>query len=254
MAVLRLRNDEWLLENIPDTDLSALGFTAIDLTDGSWTLTDPDSLVDTTTHSTGVNQIVMNELAAGSNDYAWSTSTTQRAPRWTAPLYAIDASGNNVRVTSGDTYILQTVIEYVAPDDSFATEIVVASAEDGTATTSGGNKAQGGYLLINATGNRRMGCFTGASNQLSTVDNNNHQNIATANHGGGRSQAVSYVNIDSSGTALAGSSRNSGMTYTNTTIDLNLMVGLGVNGANTITAGEDAKIKAWYRVVAFSLP
>ena len=234
-------------------DLSALGFVSVDLTDG-WTLTDPDDLVDTVTHSSGVNQVLMNALAAGSNDYSWATSSTQRAPRWTTPLYAVDADGNNVRVTSGDTYVLQTVIEYVAPDNAFATEIVIASAEDGTATTSGANKAQGGYLLINAVGNRRMGCFTGNNHQLSPVDNNNHRNIATANHSGGRSQAVEYVNLNSSGVALAGSSRNSGMTYTNTTTDLNLMVGLGVNLANTVTAGEDAKIKVWYRVVVYSLP
>ena len=116
------------------TDLSALGFVAVDLTDsGTWTLTDPDDLVDTVTHSSGVNQVVMNALVAGSNDYSWATSSTQRAPRWTTPLYAVDADGNNVRVTSGDTYVLQTVIEYVAPDDAFATEIVICSAEDGTA-------------------------------------------------------------------------------------------------------------------------
>jgi|DEB0MinimDraft_10_1074344.scaffolds.fasta_scaffold22271_3 hypothetical protein len=244
-------------------DLSALGFTAIDLTDSStWTLTDPgpdsadppEPLVDTVTHSDGVNTVVMNALGAGSSDYSWTSSTTQRAPRWTAPLYAQDASGNNVRVTSGDTFILQTVIEYVAPASSFATEIVVATAESGTATTSGTNKAQGGLMVITGSGAKRMGCFTGSSSDLKTGDSNNHQNIATANHSGGRSQAVCYVNVNSSGGQLTGGSRNSGMSFTNTTTDLNLMVGLGVFSSGTITAGDDAKIKAYYRVVSFNLP
>lgn len=242
-------------------DLSALGFVAVDLTDGTWAnpiddqaTHDPDDLVDTVSHSNGVNTVVMNALAAGSNNYAWSTSTTQRAPRWTAPLYAKDADGNNVRVTSGDTFILQTVIEYVTPDDRFPAEIVVASAEDGTATTSGGNKAQGGLLIISASGLPNGGCFTGASSQKGGVDSNLHQTIATASHAGGRSQAVAFVNVNSSDVAIAGSSRNSGMTYTNTTTDLNVMVGLGVTGANTITAGEDAKVKVYYRVVVFNPP
>ena len=44
------------------------------------------------------------------------------------------------------------------------------------------------------------------------------------------------------------------MTYTDTTTDLNVMVGLGVTGANTITAGQDAKVKVYYRVIVFNLP
>jgi hypothetical protein len=235
-------------------DLSALGFVEVDLTDGSWTLTDPDDLVDTVSHASGVNTVVMNALAAGSNDYAWSTSTTQRAPRWTRELNAADATGGDVRVTSGDAYILQTVIEYVTPDDDFPAEIVVASAEDGTATTSGTNKAQGGLLIIAASGLPNGGCFTGSSSQKGGVDSNFHQNVSTANHAGGKAQAVAFVNVNSSEVAIAGSSRNSGMTYTNTTTDLNVMVGLGVTGANTITAGQDAKVKVYYRVIVFNLP
>ena len=242
-------------------DLSALGFTAIDLTDGTWAnpiddqaTHDPDDLVDSISHSSGVNTIVMNALGAGSSDYSWTSSTTQEAPRWTTPLYAQDANGANVRVTSGDTFILETVIEYVAPSSSFATEIVVATAENGAATASGTNKAQGGLMVITGSGAKRMGCFTGSSSDLKTGDSNNHQNIATANHSSGRSQAVSYVNVNSSGGQLTGGSRNSGMTFTNTTTDLNLMVGLGVFSSGTISAGEDAKIKAYYRVVSFTRP
>lgn len=235
-------------------DLSALGFTLINLSDSSWTLTDPDNLVDGVTHSTGTNRVVMNALAAGSNNYAWTAGTTQRAPRWTTPLYAIDSNGANVRVTSGDAYVLQTVIEYVAPDNGFATEIVVASAEDGTATTSGANKAHGGLLVLTGAGNIRMGSFNGNTPQLSLAAANNHQNVATSNHAGGRAQAVAYVNVDSSKEEIAGSSRNSGMLYTNTTTDLNLMVGIGTFSLGTITAGEDAKIRAYYRVVVFNLP
>lgn len=235
-------------------DLSALGFEQIDLTDSSWTLTDPDDLVDSVVAlAGGVTQVTMNALGTGSNDYAWTSSSTQRAPRWTAPLYAVDANGQNVRVTSGDAFVLTTVIEFVEPDDRFTTEIVVASAEDGTALTSGSNKAQGGLLQYTASGNPRMGAFTGNSLDFKASANND-RNLAHANSAGGRAQAVSYVNLDSSGDNVQGGSRNSGMLYTDTTTDLNLMVGLGVWNFGTVTAGEDAKIKVWYRVVRFSLP
>jgi len=242
-------------------DLSALGFTAIDLTDGTWAnpidnqgTHDPDDLVNSVSHSGGVNTIIMNALGAGSSDYSWTSSTTQEAPRWTTPLYAQDANGNNVRVTSGDTFILQTVIEYVSPASNFATEIVVASAENGASTASGTNKAQGGLMVITGGGAKRMGAFTGSSMDLKTGNTANVQNIATANHGGGRSQAVSYINVDTNGDELIGGARSSGMTFTNTSTDLNLMVGLGVFSSGTITAGDDAKIKAYYRVVSFTRP
>ena len=242
-------------------DLSALGFTAIDLTDGTWAnpidnqgTHDPDDLVDSISHSSGVNTVVMNALGAGSSDYSWTSSTTQEAPRWTTPLYAQDASGNNVRVTSGHTFILQTVIEYVAPSNGFATEVIVASAEDGTATASATNKAQGGLMVITGGGAKRMGAFAQSGVDLKTGNTNNHQNIATANHGGGLSQAVSAINIDSSGGQLIGANKAGNAAYTNTSTNLNLMVGLGVYGSATISAGEDAKIKAYYRVVIFNLP
>lgn len=234
-------------------DLSALGFTQIDLTSG-FTLTDPDSLVSSTVAlAGGVMQVTMNALGSGSNDYAWTSSTVQRAPRWTAPLYAIDANGANVRITTGDEFLLTTVIEFVEPVDRFTTEIVVASAEDGTALTSGGNKAQGGLLQYTPSGNPRMGCFTGNSLDFKSSANN-HRNFATAIHGGGRGQAVSYVNLDNTVGQINGGSRNSGLTFSNTTTDMNLMVGLGVWNFGTVSAGEDAKLKLWYRAIKFSLP
>ena len=49
--------------------LTDIAFQTIDLTDGSWTLLDPDSLVDTVTFSGGFNTVTWNTLAAGSSNY-----------------------------------------------------------------------------------------------------------------------------------------------------------------------------------------
>lgn len=67
------------------TDLAALPLgDAIDLTDGSWTLLDPDSLVKSTTHSSGVNTVTFNALGAGNLDYVLATNHTDyRAPAGT---------------------------------------------------------------------------------------------------------------------------------------------------------------------------
>ena len=133
-------------------DLSALGFTAIDITDG-FTLTDPDSLVDSSSSASGVNQVVFNALAVGSTDYAWGSGNNQRAPRWVKDLSAEDATGGEVQVQSGDTFILQTVVQFQTPDNRFASEVVVASSVDGTGLDCFTNDAMGGLIRYNATGN-----------------------------------------------------------------------------------------------------
>ena len=50
--------------------------SAVNLTDGSWTLSDPDSLVDSVSFSGGFNTVTMNALAAGASHYRWDSSAT----------------------------------------------------------------------------------------------------------------------------------------------------------------------------------
>ena len=73
-------------------DLSALGFVSVDLSSG-WTLTDPDGLVDTVSHSGGVNTVTMNALGTGNLHYSWANATDMRAPRWHKELKIADADG-----------------------------------------------------------------------------------------------------------------------------------------------------------------
>lgn len=233
-------------------DLSALGFTQIDLTDG-FTLTDPDSLVSATTNASGTNKVTFNALGSGSTDYAWGAGTNQRAPRWTKNLTATDATGGEVQIQSGDTFILQTVLEFATPDNRYAAEIVVASSVDGTATAAASNDAMGGIIRYNTTGNISYGIFTfNGYNALASASNN--RSVCTVLHSGERGQGGAYINLDSSGDAITGGSRNASMDYTDGTTDMKLMVGVGTNGSATITAGDDAQFKAWFRVVKFSLP
>jgi hypothetical protein len=233
-------------------DLSALGFTQIDLTSG-FTLTDPDSLVSATTNTGGTNKVVFNALGSGSTDYAWGAGSNQRAPRWTKNLTATDSTGGEVQIKSGDTFILQTVVEFATPDNRYATEVVVASSADGTATAAASNDAMGGLIRYNASGNIQYGIFTfnGYNTQASA---SNDRGVCTVLHSGSRGQGGAYVNLDSSGDAITGGSRNASMNYTDATTDMRLMVGVGTNGSATIGAGDDAQFKAWFRVVKFTLP
>jgi len=233
-------------------DLSALGFVEVDLTDG-FTLTDPDNLVDTTTNVANVNKVTFTALAVGSTDYSWGSGNNQRAPRWVKSLTAPDGDGAEQQIQSGDTFILQTVVQFETPDNRYAAEVVVASSVDGTGTDCFTNDAMGGLIRYNASGNIQYGIFTfNGYNSLGNASND--RGVCTVLHSGARGQGGAYINLDSSGGAITGGSRNASMDYTDGTTDMKLMIGVGTNGSATITAGDDAQFRAWYRVVRFSLP
>ncbi len=234
-------------------DLSALGFTQIDLTDG-FTLTDPDSLVDSVSYTGGVNKVVLNALASGDTNHTWGLGNTQRAPRWVKDLDVTDATGGAVQPLSGDTFILQTVLQFATPDNRYAAEIVVASSVDGTGLDSFTNDAQGGVMRYNTTGNVAYGVFT-FNGQTSLGTGAPDHSTCTVLHSGARGQGGVYVNLDGSGVVVNGGSRNGNMDYSDGTTGMKLMVGVGKRDSlASITAGDDAQFQAWYRVVRFTLP
>lgn len=253
MAVLRLRNDEWLLENIPDTDLSALGFTPIDLTDGSWTLTDPDSLVNTITHSTGINKVTFNALASGNSDNAWSNGNTQRGPRWHKKLKVQDALGADVQVVSGDNFIFQAMMEYVAADQRFAASSVVCVSADGTALTATDSKIVGALLRYATTGNPQLGSIAGDFGAVNS-NFNNHRVSTVFQSRATRPAGVSYLNTNSSGAHIFDGNDKPNTSYANATTDLDIIVGVGTFATGGITVGYDMKVKAWSRCIVMKEP
>lgn len=235
-------------------DLSALGFVSVDLTDG-WTLTDPDSLVQSVSHSSGVNTVVMNTLASGSNNHAWGNSSTQRGPRWVKALNVQDASGSDVRITTGDYFVFQTVMEYVAPSNRFAASSVMCATPDGTALTNTDNKLIGGIIRYQLSGGtaQQHGAIGGAiANVQSSV--NNHRTTTVAHVRGQRMEAVTYITTTSGGSVQAHGRDHPSDTYANGTTNMNLMLGVGTFSTGGITSGDDVKVKAYFRCIKMSLP
>ena len=118
----------------------------VDLTDGSWTLYDPDSLVDTVAHSAGWNTITWEAVTASSN-YNWSTASgSQRAPRFYKKLLL-----DTTQVTSTDCLLFTTEME-ASRTDSSLTKVILTVAEQPGSTD---------VALIRAVG--------GAANKVSTT-------------------------------------------------------------------------------------
>ena len=254
MAVLRLRDDEWLLENIPDTDLSALGFTPIDLTDGSWSLSDTNSLVNGVSHTSGVNTVTMNAFAGGTSDNAWANSATQEGPRWHKKLKVKDATGTEVQVTSGDYFVFQTLMEFVSPANRFGASSVVCVSANATSTVATTADIIGGLLRYNTTGGQQLGSIAGAFGAAAPSNTNAHRGSTTAMVRGLRQASVTYINTNSTGGYLFEGRDNPSNSYSSGTIDLDLIVGVGTFSTNAIVAGDDVKVKAWFRCVVMKEP
>ena len=78
-------------ERIVSTGLWDMTPIDIDLTDGTWTLYDPDGLVKSITNTAGVHTVTMNAVV-GNNNYVWG-GTTFLGPRW---YKSLQISGNQV--------------------------------------------------------------------------------------------------------------------------------------------------------------
>ena len=234
-------------------DLSALGFTAIDLTDGSWSLTDTNSLVDTVSHASGVNTVVMNADAGGTSNNAWGNSATQEGPRWHKKLQVQDATGGDVQVQSGDHFIFQAVMELVTPDQKFAASSCVCVSADATSTAAATADIIGAMLRYPSTGNPQHGALANSFGSVN-ANLNNHQVATTVMVRSQRQAAVTYINTNSSGGYIFEGRDVPSTTYANGTTDLDLIVGVGTFSTGSITAGDDVKVKAWYRVIVMSDP
>lgn len=218
----------------------------VDLTDGSWTLTDPDSLIDEVTKAGDFNKVVMNALAAGSTDYAFGTTNDLRAPRWHKDL---EVSG--VRVTTDDTFVAQFRMTKGSTVTEWDTEVVCAACVVPTSLVSNLLDGVGGMIEYVASSNTGYGIWTVNAKSVSTSASN-ASGVTSTLTAGGRSQGGTYITLDSGGTNVLGGTRNAGNINVAAT-DMFLMVGVGTRGSSTITAGDDTNFKLEYRVLTFAL-
>lgn len=223
---------------------SNIPWVTADLTDGSWTLTDPDSLVDEVTYGGGFNKFTMNVLAAGSTNYAWGAGTAHRAPRWHKNLTA-----SGVQVDSDGITVLQVRMTKGATVAEWNTEVVCGGCLAPTSTVPGTMVGQGAMMEYIATNNTSYGswCFTAKSVSTSA---SNDSAVMTAQWAAQRASGVTYVTIDSTGVFVASGSRNANSTLVAAT-NMSLMIGVGTRGSSTITAGDDTNVKVEYRVLTF---
>jgi len=227
------------------SSLYQLPLEVINLTDGSWTLYDPDSLVNTITFSAGWHTLTWNALAVGSADYDWFNGTTIRAPRWYKNLTI-----SGTQVTSMDLLVSTYQMELPllgSPDACpFRWDGVFGAALDAGSTST---------TTMNATGGT-MGRFSSATAPIYGVFARNASSTAAPNtgeygtcttvRGGDGLGGGEYMIFDNTDTNLNAAARSAGVYTSGAPIPTNvqLVVGLGTGtGATTIGAGDQTKFK-----------
>ncbi len=224
-------------------DLNAVTWTDVDLTDGSWTETDPDSLASSVSIAAGVNKVTLAELAVGSVNYNWTSGSTQRSPRFHKLLQP-----DGDQIGSDDFFFLLWRLQFVAPVARAANTIVFGVSEDPTSTSATDIKGLGALLAYPASGNVACGTWTNTSGATSS-NPSTVTSLGSFQFAATRGCAGSYAALDASEARVNNSSRNGNLTYSGST-NLSLMVGVGAyNNSATWAAGVDAKFKLQYRIV-----
>ena len=220
--------------------LANLPLTTVDLTDGSWTLLDPDSLVASVAHAGGFNTVTWNALGSGSTDYNWSGGANHRSPRW-YKLLAIDGA----QVVSTAHLLLTTRMELDTSVSDFNQQAVFGAAFDPTSTTATTIDGTGDMLSKTSTGNVAYGTWQ-VNASTSGANAANAYGVATVLRGHNALGSGVYIGSDSSGVAKVAGSRNSNqLVATSGSQNVFLMVGVGPrSNSDTISASDQQKFKA----------
>ena len=246
MADLRLRNNEWLLENVPDAD--NLDWKTVDLSDGSWTQSDPSGIIlNTASTVSEVTKVTYNAVGTGATDYDPTAGTNYTGPRWYKSLELADG----VVLNTDDPYIASFQLSVETPTAQDRVNILIGLAEAPTSNTIATMNFSGQMLeYTSTTSNRFLGPYIATGNPSLAQNTNNKMGFTSFASITNRLGNLSAFNLDSSAAFIAEKSLTASRTYTAST-NLFIVVLAGINGTNTIGAC-DIQAKLRYRIVKFS--
>jgi hypothetical protein len=222
-----------------------LPMTEVDLTDGSWTLLDPDGIVDTVSFSGGYNLVTFLAGGATSNQ-RWTGTTTCTAPRW---YKSMQIDGNQVTLQDPTWFACRMQNDLTIND--FDQQNVFTSSADPTSTNTNTIGATGGTWLRPVAGNTSYGVFSNNAN-TTFADVDTVFSHAAVMQGGGCNGAPNYIQYDAGNAAERQGSRNSNILNQAGT-NRYIMVGVGINtDATVINAGDQVKFSLKYIALSFA--
>ena len=219
--------------------------TEVDLTDGSWTLLDPDGLINTVSFAGGFNTITFNAGGNTSNQ-RWTGTTTCTAPRWYKTL---QIDGNTVTLLDPSWFVCRMQSNLLV--DDFNQQNVFGTAADPTSTNTNIMGLAGGTWLRSVGASTAYGNITGNAN-ATYADPDTVFAHAGVMQGGNANGAATYIQYDNTNTAERAGSRNSNILAQAGT-NRHLVVGVGINtDATVINAGNQVSFSLKYIALQFA--
>ena len=235
-------------ERVVSTALADIALQAIDLTDGTWTLEDPDSLVDTVTHAAGQNTVTWN-AAVASADLTMTTGTNFRGPRWYKLL--------NISGSQATTATPLVFVSDVEPDKSAASDFnqkhYVGTSHNPTSTVVNTISGVGASYQINSGATTiQAGVWTRGATSLNSNSLTTRSFVASQ-RGFESLGAPAYINLRSTDVVTASNARASNVNALGGAgANLYVVVALGVSTqSSAISAGDQSIFAASFTATSY---
>ena len=217
--------------------LADLAFIEVDLTDGSWTLYDPDSLVKSVAFSAGYNVITWNELAVGSTAYNPGVRAGgHHWPRWYKALTI-----GSTAVVADDWLELVTLMQCDTSVNEFHQQVLLAAANNAATTDVDDMAGTGGIFAKLTSASCAYGTWMEDS-PTSEATGTPARALCVVNRGGRGIGSGAFGTMEATADrALGWNTRNADRTVIAAASDpVYLMVGAGTRGS-TDTIADDAQ-------------
>jgi len=210
-------------------DLYDIALQAVDLSDGTWTLHDPDSLIDSVSFVNGRNVITLNALASGSNSqYNWKNSgTKEKVPRWykTAKIGTTDINRED----------LVTGIYSIDFDSTreASVDIIAGLAKIADSNVTTGVNLGGAFGQISGQAFAGYGVYTFSSATFLSTGGP-ERGVISFQHGADKIGGGAAALLAADGTSNnSGIDRSSNQAHASNGRPMSLLIGLGLRNDNT---------------------
>jgi len=231
--------------------LAGLAFEEVDLTDGSWTLYDPDSLVKSVAFASGYNTITWNELAVGSSKYNPGVRVGAHYwPRWYKALVI-----GSTAVVADDWLELVTLMQCDTSVNEFHQQVVAAAANNAATTDVDDMAGTGGVYAKLTSASCAYGTWMEDSPSYESTGTPARA-LCVVNRGGRGVGSGAYGTMEATADrALGWNTRNADRTIIAAASDpVYLMVGAGTRGStDTIADSAQNSFRIGYKALTHNM-
>jgi len=230
-------------EAVNSTGLLAMTPTQVNLTDGTWTLYDPDSQVDTVSYDavTGLHTVTMNAGGA-SSDYNPGSGSVFRGARWYKLLTVA-----GTQVDSADWLTVEHIVDPTSTTADWVQRNFFATTTDPTSTTN--HTTNSGLQLLGAAWSHPSGTEQGTciGNSFQIAANALSETLRAVALRGNDFVGMAASLVLKSGPAFASATQRFGQYTVQTTGNVYLVVGLGIKtNTEVIVAGDQTQFRLRY--------